>query len=198
MDRSPTTINQDRWLTVPNLITGLRIVGSPALVLLACSQRPMAVATVVAFLVFTEWLDGVLARALHQRSKLGARLDTVGDASFYTCLLVSLAILFPEAMTRQAGWMAAAIGSYAISWLAALAKFRMLPSYHTWAAKCAWLFVGVGTVALVADWSNWPFRIAMLFVVVANLEAIVITLSLNQPQVDVPTFWHARHRRVNR
>lgn len=176
----------------------MRIVGSPALVVLAYSQRPMAVAAVVVLLVFTEWLDGVLARALHQRSKLGARLDTVADASFYTSLLATLVILFPQAMASQAGWIAAAIGSYAVSWLATLTKFRGLPSYHTWSAKGAWLFVGIGTIALVADWSSWPFQIAMLSVVIANLEAIAITLVLTKPQVDVPSFWHARQWRSGR
>lgn len=191
VDSSPPTTKHERWLTPPNLITSLRVVGSPLLVVLAYHQQPMAVAGLVALLVFTEWLDGALARMLHQQSTLGARLDTLADASFYSSLLISLVLLYPELMSLQAAWMAAAIGSYALSWLAALIKFRSLPSYHTWMAKGAWLVVGMGTIALVAEWSIWLFRTAMLCVVVANLEAVAITCLLARPRVDVPTLWHA-------
>lgn len=149
MDGSPPTTSHDRWLTSPNLITSLRIVGSPLLVVMAYYQQPMTVAALVALLVFTEWLDGVLARMLHQQSTLGARLDTLADASFYSSLLISLVLLYPAVMRSQAEWMAAAIGSYAFSRFVARAKFRSLPSYHTWMAKGTWLVAGVGTIALV-------------------------------------------------
>lgn len=181
-----------RRLSAPNLVTGLRVIGSPALVLLAMNDQPVWVAVVVTALVFTEWLDGFLARTLHQESAFGARLDTVADASFYTSLLVALVILNHEAMHREAGWIAAAIGAYALSWLVALFKFGNLPSYHTWAAKAAWLVVGAGVICLIADWAAWPFRVAMFLVVLANLEAVMITLVLRAPRVDVPSLWHAR------
>ncbi|QDU73554.1 phosphatidylglycerophosphate synthetase [Bremerella volcania] len=197
MDSSPTRRYQDRWLTAPNLITSLRIIGSPAMIVLAYHQYPMAVAAWVAFLVFTEWLDGVVARTLHQQSELGARLDTIADAAFYTSLLIALGLMFPEATIREAWWTTAAIVSYAISWLVALIKFRTLPSYHTWMAKGAWLVVGIGIVSLVADWSSWPFRAAMFCVVLANLESLLITLVISEQQVDIPSIWHARRRQLN-
>ncbi|WDI43964.1 CDP-alcohol phosphatidyltransferase family protein [Bremerella sp. P1] len=194
MDSSPIEPQQNRWLTAPNVVTSLRIIGSPVMIVLAYQQQSMAVAILVAFLVFTEWLDGVLARTLHQHSALGARLDTVADAAFYTSLLIAIGLMFPDVTVREAWWIAAAIVSYAISWLVALIKFRTLPSYHTWLAKGAWLIVGIGIVSLVADWSRWPFRAAMLCVVLANLEAIAISLVIAEQQVDIPTIWHACQR----
>lgn len=88
-----TPHNRPSWLTLPNIVTGLRAVGSPAMMLLALDGQPIGVAAVVGAMVFTEWLDGFLARTLHQHSALGARLDTIADASFYTSLLVALVIL---------------------------------------------------------------------------------------------------------
>lgn len=188
----PPPTNRARWLTAPNLVTGLRIVGSPALIGLAMDNQAVGVAVVVAILVFTECLDGFLARALHQESAFGARLDTVADASFYCSLLIALVILAPELMQRESSWIAAAIVSYAGSWLAGFLKFGNMPSYHTWASKSAWLFVGIGTFTLIAGWDAWPFRVAMLLVVAANLEAILITFVLREPQVNVFSIWHAK------
>lgn len=188
MAASQSSTERQRWLSAPNVVTALRVFGSPTLILLALNDLAVGVAIVVAILVFTEWLDGFLARTLHQESELGARLDTIADASFYVSILVALVILSPV-VTREAAWMAAAIISFAGSCLVSLIKFRRLPSYHTWMAKGGWLVVGAGTVSLLAGWSAWPFRIAMVCVVLANLEALAITILLSKPRVNVRSLW---------
>ena len=91
---------------------------------------------------------------------------------------------------HEAIWIAAATGSYLFSWLASWIKFRRLPSYHTWTAKGVWFVVGTGILCLLAGWSAWPFRIAMICVVLTNLEAISITLILAKCKVNVPSVWH--------
>ncbi|MCA9263047.1 MAG: CDP-alcohol phosphatidyltransferase family protein [Planctomycetales bacterium] len=190
--------DQGPRLTATNAITGLRLVGSPALIVCALQDWPWGVALVVTLLVFTEWLDGFLARRLHQQSEFGARLDTIADASFYLSLLVALSVLFPSPIAIELPWIIAAIGSYSLSWLVAWVRFGRLPSYHTWLAKAAWFVVGLGAVGLVAGWDARPFRVAMLTVVVANLEATLITCILRQSQADVPSLWHAHRARVSR
>ena len=184
----------NRWLTIPNAITLSRILGSPVLIVLARSGRPYWLVGLTVLLVFTEWLDGFLARRTHVTSAVGARLDTVADAVFYLSLLIALIAWQPTTIANEMIWMMAAITSYAFSWLASLVKFRRLPSYHTWAAKGVWLLVGAGTICLLADLSVWPFRIAMVCVTIANVEAICITAVLSQCKVDVPTLWHARRK----
>jgi CDP-diacylglycerol--glycerol-3-phosphate 3-phosphatidyltransferase len=143
-------------------------------------------------LVLTEWLDGFLARMLQAESALGARLDSVADSLFYTSLLVAIALLNPALIAREMNWIVVAATSYLCSWLASWIKFRRLPSYHTWAAKGAWFVVGGGILCMLAGWSAWPFRIAMICVVLTNLEATAITLVLAKCEVNVPSIWHAR------
>ena len=144
-------------------------------------------------LIFTEWLDGFLARGWFGESATGARLDTIADALFYSSLLVAVAILNPTIVRDEASWIAGAAGSYLCSWLASWVKFRCLPSYHTWAAKAVWLVVGAGILCLLVRWSAWPFRIAMICVVLTNLEAIAITFVLSKCRVNVPSAWHLYH-----
>lgn len=179
-----------RWLTWPNLITSLRIIGSPGLVILAWIDRPFSLGLLAIILVLTEWLDGFVARRLSEESKTGARLDSIADALFYLSLLVAVAVLNPTLIGREGNWIAAAIGSYLINWLASCVKFRRLPSYHTWAAKGVWFVVGAGILSLLVGWSAWPFRIAMICVVLTNLEATAITLILAKCQVNVSSVWH--------
>jgi len=72
------------FLTVPTLLTWLRIVAIPLLVgvfYLPLSQEVRNLAAAVMFIVFalTDWLDGFLARKLQQASAFGAFLDPVAD-----------------------------------------------------------------------------------------------------------------------
>ncbi len=180
------------WLTWPNVVTCIRIVGSPGLVVLAMFGQLAGLGALAVALVFTEWLDGFLARALHQESATGARLDTVADAVFYSSLLVAVAALNPQLVLTEIGWIIVAIGSYLLSWLASWVKFHRLPSYHTWAAKGVWVPVGIGIVCLALEWTAWPFRIAMTCVGLANLEAVAITVVLKQCRVDVRSIMHAQ------
>ena len=188
----------DRWLTAPNVITTSRIVGSPALVPLAIAQQLTWLAALAIFLVFTEWLDGYLARRSHVTSAVGARLDTVADAVFYSSVLIALIAYQPELVATEKYWMLVAITSYALSWLACLVKFRRLPSYHTWAAKGVWLIIVPGTALWLAGITPWLVRLSMVCVTLANTESILITWVLGDCRVDVPSLWHARRlkRRV--
>ena len=188
----------DRWLTAPNVITTSRIVGSPALVPLAIAQQLTWLAALAIFLVFTEWLDGYLARRSHVTSAVGARLDTVADAVFYSSVLIALIAYQPELVATEKYWMLVAITSYALSWLACLVKFRRLPSYHTWAAKGVWLIIVPGTALWLAGITPWLVRLSMVCVTLANTESILITWVLYDCRVDVPSLWHARRlkRRV--
>ncbi len=178
---------------LPNIITSVRIVASPGLILLALADQPIWLIVLAVFLVFTEWLDGYLARRMHTTSELGARLDTVADAVFYSSMLVATVLFRPNLMLRESAWMSAAVGSYAINWIASWIKFRRLPSYHTWAAKGVWGIVGLGIISLLSGFNPWPFRIAMICVLLTNLEAICITLTLTESKVDVPFWWHIRN-----
>jgi hypothetical protein len=46
------------WLTWPNVVTSIRIVGSPGLVALAMAGQTIWLGLFAVVLVFTEWLDG--------------------------------------------------------------------------------------------------------------------------------------------
>ena len=78
-------------LTIPNLLTSLRIIAIPLVVLIY--YLPWAWAGQVSAALFglaavTDWFDGFLARKLGQTSKFGEFLDPVADK-----LLVSAALI---------------------------------------------------------------------------------------------------------
>jgi cardiolipin synthase len=71
---------QDRLLTLPNVITLVRLACLPLfLYLLFGRENRAAAAWLLAILGITDWVDGYLARHLHQVSALGKVLDPVAD-----------------------------------------------------------------------------------------------------------------------
>lgn len=90
-------------LTVPTLLTLLRIVMIPVLVVvfyLPFKWTNFAAAAVFALASFTDWLDGWIARRYHQYSAFGAFLDPVADK-----LMVATA-LFLIVQGHPTAWMA--------------------------------------------------------------------------------------------
>ena len=88
----------DRVLTIPNVISFLRIALTPvfvALIVNTDTRRAGLVLFVV--VVATDWVDGALARATGQVSDLGKVLDPVADRLAIAAGLIALVIadLFP-------------------------------------------------------------------------------------------------------
>ena len=78
--------------TVPNLLSGLRLLGVPLFLWLVLGPEEDTIALVVLMLSgVTDYLDGYLARRLQQTSKLGEILDPVADRLYILAVVVGLA-----------------------------------------------------------------------------------------------------------
>jgi CDP-diacylglycerol--glycerol-3-phosphate 3-phosphatidyltransferase len=80
-------------ITIPNLLTWLRIALIPVFIVvfyLPYPWAPPASALVFALAGITDWLDGYLARRLGQGSSFGAFLDPVADKLIVVAALVLL------------------------------------------------------------------------------------------------------------
>jgi CDP-diacylglycerol--glycerol-3-phosphate 3-phosphatidyltransferase len=180
-----------RRFTLPSVLSAIRLLFSPVLIPLAWADLQYWCLGLFVVLLLTDWLDGKLAIALNQRTVFGARLDTVADVTFYACVLVAVSVLKWEIAAAEAPWILAAVGSYIVSFAASMIKFHRMPSYHTYLAKSSWLLVSIAIISMFAGWSVWPLRMAMAAVFVTNVEAILITLTLKEKRVNVPSLWHA-------
>jgi cardiolipin synthase len=80
-----------RVLTIPNVISIIRLAGVPLFLWLVLVPEADGLALLVlAVSGFTDWLDGYLARRLNQTSKLGAILDPVADRLYILSTVVGL------------------------------------------------------------------------------------------------------------
>jgi cardiolipin synthase len=80
-----------RVLTVPNLISLVRLLLVPVFAVLLVQQRDGWALGVLAFSGASDWLDGVVARRWNQVSRLGQLLDPAADRLFILVTIVTLA-----------------------------------------------------------------------------------------------------------
>ncbi len=103
---------KDSIVTVPNVICLVRMVGSFVLFAFALFDWRYGFVGLFLALSLSDWIDGILARWLHQRSDFGARIDSMADAMLYTALIGGALILSWDTLQHELAWIAIGIGSY--------------------------------------------------------------------------------------
>ena len=159
----------DRVLTVPNAISIARLAGVPVFLWLVLGPHAdgWAVALLIAAGV-SDWLDGKLARAWNQQSRLGQVLDPAADRLYIAATLAALAIrqiipwwLVAVLVLRELALGVAllvlrhySIGPLQVSFLGKAATLCLLYAFPL-------LFLGshAGAAALAARVIGWAFAI---------------------------------------
>ena len=160
---------EDRVLTVPNAISMARLAGVPVFLWLVLV--PQADWWAVGLLIaagFSDWLDGKLARAWNQQSRLGQVLDPAADRLYIAATLIALAVraiipwwLVAVLVSRELVLGVTllvlrrhSIGPLQVSFLGKAATLCLLYAFPL-------LFLGShgGTAALAARVTGWAFAI---------------------------------------
>ena len=175
----------------PNFVSAIRLLMAPVLIWLAINQQADWFLLVLIFTVFTDVLDGFLARHLNQITEMGSRLDSWGDFLVYTVMAISAWLLWPSIVLREWFYFMVIVISFTLPVLIGIFKFGLLTSYHTWSVKLAVAVTIVSYLLLFSGTLAWPFKVAAAIAVYAAVEQIAITLIMRHEHVDVRTLWQA-------
>jgi cardiolipin synthase len=173
-DSTPAT---SRVLTVPNIISFVRIALIPVFVLLIV-DRDTTTAGIVLFgaVVATDWLDGAIARRTGQVSELGKILDPVADRASIAAGLIALVVrdVFPlwaallilvrDAAVLVGGAVVLVVRGIRVDvrWIGKVATFSLMLSIPA----IAWgeLELALGEAAVVVGWSAFAVGIVEYYV----------------------------------
>ena len=162
-------VETDRVLTIPNIISIIRLAGVPLFLWLVLGPEADGWALAVLMLSgVTDWLDGYLARKLNQASKFGQVLDPVADRLYILAVVIGLALrdIIPW-------WLAVLLPARDLM-LWGLVPFLRTRGYHALpvhflgkAATANLLYAfpllllgdGEGAVATLAEVFGWAFAI---------------------------------------
>ncbi|OYV58249.1 MAG: hypothetical protein B7Z69_09895 [Actinobacteria bacterium 21-73-9] len=132
------------WATWPNAVTGVRLLAIPVYLFLVLATDHRAIAAwLLGVLGATDWVDGYLARRLHQVSALGKVLDPTADRILVVAGLVSVAVvgavpwwfagltLAREVIVSAVTLVIAALGARRIDvlWWGKVSTFALMTTY---------------------------------------------------------------------
>ena len=186
-------------LSLPNVISLIRLACMPALLTLAYLGKPFWFLVVLALAFISDALDGYIARRFNLTTALGARLDSWSDFAIYLSLSISVFWLWPNIVNEQFPYIMLVVVSIVIPTLVGLLKFSALSSYHTWFVKFAAACTAVSSILLFGGYIAWPFQVSSILCIIAATEQIVISIYLPQLRSNVKTLWHVvRHQRKSK
>lgn len=184
-------IKTSDFFNPPNIVSMLRICMAPVLLYLAFNQQAKLYIALLLFTLFTDVLDGFLARKLNMITALGAHLDSWGDFIIYSTLAIAAWWLWPDIIREEIIAVIAIILSFTVPVIIGLIKFHKITSYHTWSVKLAVLITVISYLIVFTGLMRWPLYAAAAFSCIAAIEEILITIIMKHEHADVRSVWHA-------
>lgn len=92
MTNQPVLSMKEQFMTVPNLLSMLRLALVPVFLFLLLNEKYLVAIIVLALSSLTDYLDGYFARKFNQVTRLGQLLDPAADRLYIFSTLVGLSI----------------------------------------------------------------------------------------------------------
>jgi cardiolipin synthase len=167
-------------LTLPNLVTFARLLAVPVFAVLHARGQASAALWVFVGAGLSDGIDGLLARVLDQRSRLGALLDPAADKLLLTTATVALTLT-----GELPGWfLAVALGREGLLVLGALlvlGRGRQVPAQPShlgkYAVFCQLAAVGLGLASRLPGWGG-VLAAPRLAAVLLAAECMVLSAAL--------------------
>jgi CDP-diacylglycerol--glycerol-3-phosphate 3-phosphatidyltransferase len=178
-------------------LTGVRLLLAPAMVWLAYEwpYGPAFVGCLTAGLL-SDIFDGILARRMGVSTAALRRMDSAADVVFYLAVLWSAGVVHPEVMWAYAPGFGALLALEAVCQGVSFVRAGRPAATHAYSAKCWGLFLFTASVALLGfGWARGILEATIVVGCVAELEVVAILLVAPPPAVDIPSIFHAWHRR---
>jgi len=81
---------KEKFWNIPNSLSLYRLLIFPVLLYWIFSCRESLIAVFIAINLFTDWLDGIIARAFNMQTRIGAKLDSWADTGTYICAFLAI------------------------------------------------------------------------------------------------------------
>jgi len=184
--------------TIPNILTLYRILVFPLIIYWIITGKENLVGLFIAISLFTDWLDGIIARAMKIQTELGAKMDSWADLGTYLCSFLAIYIFRWDEFRPHIFIGSLFLAVWLLSYLIVFAKFKELIGLHTYLFKATGYVQGAFIMVLfLFGFYSWFFYLAMIIGILACIEEIIIILMLKQPRTNVKgLYWilHQRHK----
>jgi phosphatidylglycerophosphate synthase len=174
------------WENTPNAISLARLLATPILLAAVIQGREGLFKWLLLACLLSDILDGLIARAFHLRSKLGARLDSIADM-LVAFISIAALFMFQRAFLAAHFWeLSIVISLYSLEILAALLRYGKISSFHTIVNRIAAYSQGIFVMSLFLwGYRGWLFHPMIALTIVASVEEFLLLGVLPEWRSDV-------------
>lgn len=168
-------------MTIPNLLSFYRLITFPIVLIIAVLGYETAFVILLVINLFTDILDGLLARLLNQQSEFGARLDSIADLGTYILAITGIFIFKMEDFAPHMISFGLFLSLFVFTHLLSLIKFGKLPSLHLYSWKIGGYIQGsFFFVLFVFGFHTFFYYFMLCWGIISFLEHIVIQLMISE------------------
>jgi len=182
------------YVTIPNVLSGSRLLLLPGLFYLALSGQRTAF--LVAYLIVgsTDYFDGLMARWLNQRTGFGKALDSIADIPFYVASAFFMYWLYPQYITPITPMVIAFFCLFALSFAVSAIRCGKPIMMHTFLLKLNGVLVYACLGLSYFMNTTWLVAAILIIYYVGFTEEILIFLKHGEADPDSPSLFHVRSK----
>jgi len=170
-----------RLVNIANALSLYRLCAAPVVAWIALDGQRTLFAVLICISLFTDLLDGVLARWLHQETRFGARLDALADSLTLFAAILGAFVFEYQPLYENLMWLVLFLSCLGLATLVSLFRFRKLPAFHLYSFKLTDILMTCFFVTLFTyGFVKWLFILAMCWGALAALEIILVALVLDE------------------
>jgi len=183
--KSSTALKEKFW-NIPNSLSLYRLLIFPLLLYWVLAGKEDLVAIFIAINLFTDWLDGIIARAFNMQTRIGAKLDSWADTGTYICAFLAIYYFKWEEVKPHILVLYIFFAVWILSYLVVFIKFKGLIGLHTYLFKSTGYVQGAFIISLfLFGFYPWLFYLCMVTGILACVEEIIIILLIRKPMINV-------------
>lgn len=167
---------------IPNFITGIRMIGSIILLLTEPFSKLFCIIYVICGV--SDILDGYIARKTNTVSKIGGKLDSMGD---FIMIVFAIIVLYPVINLEKTVtiWIFIIACIKILAIIIALFKFRELYEPHTYANKFTGILLFLYPMSFLLEQSFVYTYILCVIATVSAMEELLINIISSKMEMDI-------------
>ena len=175
---------------IPNILSGFRLISFPILIYLIHLGEEQIFSIWFCLNLFTDVLDGWIARKFDASTPLGAKLDSLADIGSYILAVIAIFQFHWLSFQTYKFWIFAFIILYSGAIVLSFIKFKTFPSLHLFSHKIAGCFLGVFLFILFSfQFVSWLFIISITIGFLATIEELCCLIKMKVTKSNVYSYF---------
>jgi CDP-diacylglycerol--glycerol-3-phosphate 3-phosphatidyltransferase len=187
---------KEKFWNIPNVLSLYRLLVFPLILYWIFNGKENLVAVFIAISLFTDWLDGIIARTFNMQTVIGAKLDSWADMGTYICALLAIYLFKWNLVKPHVLILYIFLIVWVLSYMVVFIKFKGLIGLHTYLFKSTGYVQGAFIIVLFL-WGFYDllFYLCMIVGILACIEEIIIILYIRKPMINVKgIYWILKNK----